>query len=180
MFTWNIDHSTPATIAGDPSNIGGSRGEVGQHQQRRTSVYYIEEGVHGCFKDRVLCGVNFEPCPIERPSRTETTALWTANGRNRDTAESTSHVSASHQLRENTVQDYEEEEDAVIMGPSGLPSDVVARKPLPKSLQAGDWLYFSRMGAYTASIATLASSAVSETSYCYVASARAENKGEAS
>ncbi|CAN0575977.1 unnamed protein product, partial [Ectocarpus sp. 12 AP-2014] len=76
--------------------------------------YYIAEGVNGCFKDRVLCGVNFEPCPGAGDA---------------------------------------DEEDAVVMGPSGLPTDVVARKRLRSSLGPGDWLYFSQMGAYTASIA---------------------------
>lgn len=66
----------------------------------------------------------------------------------------------------------------MLMGPSGLPMDVVARKRLPRSLRRGDWLYFSRMGAYTTSIATAASSAVLEMPSRYVASTPGEAEVE--
>ncbi|CAM9516013.1 unnamed protein product, partial [Hapterophycus canaliculatus] len=161
--------------ARDKSNPCGNN-RIGEGKKTKTTAYYIDEGVNGCFKDKVLCGVNFEPCPV---------ALSTGGRRCRGAAVPATATPApatpakpngeglmgEMQHAENMD---EEEEDAVVMGPSGLPADVVARKRLPKSLKPGDWLYFSRMGAYTASIATVASSAVLEASYCYVASTPAK------
>lgn len=142
------------------SDIGGS----GRDAPRRRTAYFIDEGVYGCFKDRLLCGVNFEPCPVFL---------------GKEAAEGRASLTADHG-GENTSNgavggdgDDDEEEDAVVLGPSGLPADIVARKRLPKSLGPGDWLYFSRMGAYTSSIASVASSAILETPYRYVASAPA-------
>ena len=159
--------------------------------QTKTTAYYIDEGVNGCFKDRVLCGVNFEPCPVSLAGGRRLHQRMPATAAGDDAVESqrggglreeernTAAVSAAAGARaetsdgeqEEAAQEEVEDEDAVVMGPSGLPEDVVARKRLPKSLKPGDWLYFSQMGAYTASIATVTSSAVLEASYCYVASA---------
>lgn len=93
-------------------------------------------------------------------------------GRTEDERNTAAAFAAAAERAENDDggEEEAEDEDAVVMGPSGLPADVVARKRLPKSLKPGDWLYFSQMGAYTASIATVTSSAVLEASYCYVAS----------
>lgn len=164
-----------------------------EKSNRKTTAYYIDEGVNGCFKDRVLCGVNFEPCPVSlaggRRHRRRIAAAAEAgaaesqhSGERREeegNAAATSAAAAEGQeIGEGEGGDgEEEEEDAVVMGPSGLPSDVVAQKRLPRSLKPGDWLFFSQMGAYTASIATVTSSAVLEASYCYVASTPAEDVG---
>lgn len=159
-------------------------------QKQKTTAYYIDEGVNGCFKDRVLCGVNFEPCPVslgggQRHRQRLAVAPAPASvveshqdGTRREGEGNTAAASAAAAERaelgkvrreEEGEQREVEDEDAVVMGPSGLPADVVARKRLPRSLKPGDWLYFSQMGAYTASIATVTSSAVLEASYCYVA-----------
>lgn len=125
----------------------------------------------------MLCGVNFEPCPVLlRQPPPEGPAVFNAdlNERN-DTVMLNERINVGSDGVVRRVE-QDDEEDAVVMGPSGLPGDVVARKRLPKTLRVGDWLYFSRMGAYTASIATVASSAVLETSYCYVASTPADTK----
>lgn len=118
-------------------------------------AYFINEGVDGCFKDRVLFGVCFEPCPIRAAP---------VVGRDTD---------GKRMSPEDSEHRREDDEDSLVMGPSGSPTDIVARKRLPKSLGPGDWLYFSRMGAYTASIASSASSAALEAPYFYVASAPA-------
>eukprot|EP00752_Nemacystus_decipiens_P012685 g11238.t1 len=163
----------------------------------KTTAYYIDEGVNGCFKDRVLCGVNFEPCPVSLggggrrrrrqrtfiAAETETKAEIHEDHEDEGRREEEGNaVAAPAEVadgaddgqgvigKEGREEEEDEDEDAVVMGPSGLPLDVVARKRLPKSLKPGDWLYFSQMGAYTASIATVTSSAVLEASYCYVAS----------
>ena len=158
----------------------------------RTTAYYIAEGVNGCFKDRVLCGVNFEPCPVSLAggrrrhrqrlvgAAVETDAVESQQDGGRREGEGHSETASAAAAdgaesgecgaEEGEVDEEVEDEDAVVMGPSGLPADVVARKRLPKSLKPGDWLYFSQMGAYTASIATVTSSAVLEASYFYVAS----------
>ncbi|CAM9710660.1 unnamed protein product [Scytosiphon promiscuus] len=191
---------------GDKSEVGDDT-TVGNGKGKKTTAYFIDEGVNGCFKDKVLCGVNFEPCPVtvsagrrmrRGPSAPATAPTASAaqtgadkegrsghHGRGREQSgpayeeqtggepeedEQSRTAAEASRGREIGADDGEEEEDSVVMGPSGLPADVVARKRLPKSLKPGDWLYFSRMGAYTASIATVTSSAVLETSYCYVAS----------
>lgn len=114
-------------------------------------AYFIDEGVDGCFKDMLLFGVFFEPCPIRAAP---------VGGRNTVGKRTSSEDS-----------DQEEYEDSLVIGPSGSPTDIVARKRFPKWLGPGDWFYFSRMGAYTASVASLASSAALEAPYFYVASA---------
>lgn len=178
-------------------------GESTRAERRRTTAYYIDEGVNGCFKDRVLCGVNFEPCPVSlaggRRHRLRIAAAaaaaanalegkqdggWREEERKYEEASAAAAERAENgeggggrEEEEGEGEAGDEEEDAVVMGPSGLPADVVARKRLPKSLKPGDWLYFSQMGAYTASIATVTSSAVLEASYCYVASAPGVSPG---
>lgn len=216
--------------AGDSSSLGGNN-TFGERKREKTTAYYIDEGVNGCFKDKVLCGVNFEPCPVavlmggrmgrgtaKSAKATSASAAPAEEKREGEAREKHHEEESAEQARSSAVegrhsgdegreqeqsrpvdeqqieQQAEEQEpswvaaaearrdrepggdddggdeDAVVMGPSGLPSDVVARKRLPKSLTPGDWLYFSRMGAYTASIATVTSSAVLGASYCYVAS----------
>eukprot|EP00903_Cladosiphon_okamuranus_P015933 g14717.t2 len=161
-----------------------------ERRTTKTTAYYIDEGVNGCFKDRVLCGVNFEPCPVSLAGgRRHRQAMAAAAGtddavesqqargrRGEERNAAAASVAAPDRIQpsdeggKGEAGEEVEEEDAVVMGPSGLPADVVARKRLPKSLKPGDWLYFSQMGAYTASIATVTSSAALEASYCYVAS----------
>ncbi|CAN0167719.1 unnamed protein product [Ectocarpus sp. 8 AP-2014] len=150
-------------------------------RRRKTTAYYIAEGVNGCFKDRVLCGVNFEPCPVPSPPAGHRGPPGGAPqhedhrvGQSAAPAPALAPPPPPAEGQEGGGEGEgagdADEEDAVVMGPSGLPTDVVARKRLPSSLGPGDWLYFSQMGAYTASIATVASSAVLEASFCYVAS----------
>lgn len=132
--------------------------------QRRTTAYYIGEGVDGCFKDRVLCDANFEPClvsPLRNSPLREEDASLSLEG---NEAGAVGGGDGEQGLRTSVI-----EEEAMVMGPSGLVTDMVARKRLPTSLAPGDWLYFSRMGAYTASIATVASSAALHAKFCYVA-----------
>ncbi|CAM9285136.1 unnamed protein product [Ectocarpus fasciculatus] len=185
-------------VGADPSSAGGDNTTMDDGRQRKTTAYYIAEGVNGCFKDRVLCGVNFEPCPVSSPpaghrgppggrpehghhgagqsaapAPAQATALATVLATPAipaATAEAPAAPAEEGQEGGREGGGHADEEDAVVMGPSGLPTDVVARKRLPSFLGPGDWLYFSQMGAYTASIATLASSAVLEASFCYVAS----------
>ncbi|CAM9378845.1 unnamed protein product [Pylaiella littoralis] len=191
-------------------------GDENPSEKRKTTAYYIDEGVNGCFKDRVLCGVNFEPCPVSLTAvgqcRTADGAIAPppenqqqqqqqqrqqpgAGGEQRDPVASAASAASADKKSESApapqatalasatttssvataipgpeAEGQDEDEPALVMGPSGLPADVVARKRLPKSLKPGDWLYFSQMGAYTASIATVSSSAVLEASYCYLAS----------
>lgn len=182
---------------------GQPNGADNTRTEQKTTAYYIDEGVNGCFKDRVLCGVNFEPCPVSlaggRRHRKPIAAAAAVSGavesqqdggwkKDEGNTAAASATAASRERAENDEGGEEAgegqgegqgegdgegengEEDAVVMGPSGLPADVVARKRLPKSLKPGDWLFFSQMGAYTASIATVTSSSVLEASYCYVAS----------
>ncbi|CAN0177020.1 unnamed protein product, partial [Ectocarpus sp. 4 AP-2014] len=169
------------------SNAGGDNTTTtttNDGRQRKTTAYYIAEGVNGCFKDRVLCGVNFEPCPVSSPPAGHRAPPGGAPqhgdhgaGQSAAPALAPAPVAPAPPPAEGREGGGEgegagdaDEEDAVVMGPSGLPTDVVARKRLSSSLGPGDWLYFSQMGAYTASIATVASSAVLEASFCYVAS----------
>lgn len=195
------------------------------------TAYFIGEGLDGCFKDKVLCGVQFEPCPLRladagdhRPENRS--GLGTA-GVDLEAEETAAKAKEQGQLRRqgndcdnpirrqgwNNDTDYisgethdqrldrctqfgldtrengafngkhneplkeEETEDALVMGPSGLQGDVVARERLPCTLHVGDWLYFSRMGAYTTSIASAAYSAACEAPFFYVASAPAVADG---
>lgn len=97
-------------------------------------------------------------------------AIATFDLRDRDGPELIDGDSEHDKFEEWTNEKAQSDEDSVILGPSGLPEDVVARKCLPKSLGPGDWLYFSRMGAYTTSIASLASSSALHAAFFYVAS----------
>ncbi|CAN0192649.1 unnamed protein product [Ectocarpus sp. 12 AP-2014] len=166
------------------SNAGGDNTTTtttNDGRRRKTTAYYIAEGVSGCFKDRVLCGVNFEPCPVSSPPAGYRARPGGAPqhedhraGQSAAPAPALAPPPAEAEGQQGGGEGEEagnaDEEYAVVMGPSGLPTDVVARKRLRSSLGPGDWLYFSQMGAYTASIATVASSAVLEASFCYVAS----------
>lgn len=152
LITFAESECTSSTV-----DDGGTSGDG----RRRTTAYFIGEGVHGCFKDRVLCDVNYEPCPVS-PKQ----LLQEESSPPRSLLD-TEAVGFGEQQLPTAIE--EAEEDAMVMGPSGLPTDVVARKRLPRWLAPGDWLYFSRMGAYTASIATISSSAALHASYCYVA-----------
>lgn len=180
---------------GQPNGADNTRssGTEKSNTNTKTTAYYIAEGVNGCFKDRVLCGVNFEPCPVSltggrrhrqrianavaaaAAADADAVEIQQDRGRRQEEANTAGDSAAAAEGAEHgkcggAEEEEVEDEDAVVMGPSGLPTDVVARKRLPKSLKPGDWLYFSQMGAYTASIATVTSSAVLEASYCYVAS----------
>jgi ornithine decarboxylase len=100
------------------------------YQEGDTTVYQIAHGVHGVFKDVLLCNESFVPM-----------ALLKAHGDDDDDDDDNSSSFLFHSSR--------------IRGPSGDPNDVVcAECQLPTSLQVGDWLVFDRMGAYTLSIAS--------------------------
>lgn len=97
--------------------------------------YFIAQGVHGLFKDILLCDETFIPIPLMVSEDVET-----------------GQVSL-----DNTRSD-EDLYDSVVHGPSGEKFDLVCKScKLPK-LQVGDWLIFDRMGAYTLSIAARNSS----------------------
>lgn len=186
-----------------------------------STAYFVCEGLHGCFKDRVLCGVQYEPCAlrltVDRDHRQQLAGGALPPGADVDpkhdaqsegggggeeeeeeagTKPGPGAIHEEHQVplgyhspraaAEEAGGDEmrpigegehfdkgfvdEDAEDAVVMGPSGRAEDVVARVRLPRSLGTGDWLYFSRMGAYTNSIASLASSAAIHATFRYVAS----------
>jgi len=102
-----------------------------------TSVrhYFIAQGVHGLFKDILLCDESFIPIPLMVSEDVET-----------------GHVSLDSTRSEDDL--YE----SVVHGPSGEKFDLVCKScKLPK-MQVGDWLIFDRMGAYTLSIAARNSS----------------------
>lgn len=88
----------------------------------------IGDGVYGSFKDAILLNLWFKPQGYIKPSCT----------------------SSKPYGEEISLQ----RKPTTLYGPTCDARDVVARDvPLP-ALQAGDWLYFSNMGAYTMSLAT--------------------------
>lgn len=104
-------------------------------------TYVIGEGVMGCMKDVLLCGESFTPRPLRVAS------------------------DCSADQSDGVV--YE----SVVVGPSGEASDVIAQGVRLPLLEVGDWVYFTRVGAYTASIAA-ATSVVHDAGgrpYAYVA-----------
>jgi ornithine decarboxylase len=98
--------------------------------------YYIAQGVHGVFKDVLLCGETFVPLPL-RMQYTENTEEFYQNSKRISSPDGDSEV-----LYPSTVH-----------GPSGEVFDVVCPDRLLPNLAVGDWLVFDRMGAYTVSIA---------------------------
>jgi len=92
--------------------------------------YYIAQGVHGVFKDVILCGEQFCPIPL-RCSDHDSNCYKTG-------------ISEPHNeaLFRSTVH-----------GPSGDEFDIVCIDCLLPQLEPGDCLIFDRMGAYTLSIA---------------------------
>lgn len=196
-----------------------------------TTAYFIGEGLDGCFKDRVLCGVQFEPCPLRLATykanqhfsltpegegeggggrqerqleagdedfmgkRVVASSISTSISppvavsigpetniptENQEQRQINGDIFRQDKEQDGQAEGYrieQETEDALVMGPSGSPGDVVARERLPRALQVGDWLYFSRMGAYTTSIASVAYSAAVEAPFCYVASAATAARG---
>ena len=101
------------------------------YQEGDTTVYQIAHGVHGVFKDVLLCNESFVPMALLLNEQ--------QHNNNMDDDEASSLLFHSSRIR----------------GPSGDPNDVVcAECQLPSSLQVGDWLVFDRMGAYTLSIAS--------------------------
>jgi len=87
--------------------------------------YYIAQGVHGVFKDVLLCGENFVPLGL------------------------------SMQTEEDKSDNLQKKKlfRSVVHGPSGEDFDIVNPNCLLPSLKEEDWLIFDRMGAYTLSIA---------------------------
>lgn len=186
-----------------PSSDGGANNAEGAHARTtashvtKSTAYFISEGLHGCFKDKVLCGVQYEPCALRIIDRrrvgtalSHCNALKDADGEEvQDEAVVAQRGQGQHQMLvkesclgsepvptleawrdQQEVDEPDELEDAVVMGPSGQSEDVVSRKRLPRSLGPGDWLYFSRMGAYTTSIASVMSSSAIYSPFFYVAS----------
>ena len=101
--------------------------------------YYISQGVHGLFKDVLLCDESFTPIPLM--------ISYDEGG---------AGVGAGASL--DTTRPNEAVFDSIVHGPSGEDFDVVCKAcKLPK-LTIGDWLIFDRMGAYTLSIAARNSS----------------------
>lgn len=97
--------------------------------------YFIAQGVHGLFKDILLCDESFIPVPLMVRGD-----------------EATGNVCLDDTRSEEDLY------DSVVHGPSGEKFDLVCKScKLPK-LQVGDWLIFDRMGAYTLSIAARNSS----------------------
>lgn len=192
---------TPRVVFANAAVGHGPHGgaEAPPTSARRLPAYFINEGVGGCFKDKTLCGVQYDPCALEvpRPS-TESDAIPEHRGDytglvgradddapgeqaryavdgdavHRQAGELVGESALPHDAPSLSLEKAsdEEEEDAVVLGPSGLPGDIVASKRLPKRLRPGDWLYFTRMGAYTTSVASVTSSAKLASSFCYVAS----------
>jgi len=106
---------------------------VKEEDQDGRRHYYIAQGVHGLFKDVLLCDESFTPTPLM--------INYEDGGASLDTKRS-------------DEQDF----DSVVHGPSGEDFDIVCKDcKLPK-LSIGDFLIFDRMGAYTLSIAARNSS----------------------
>ena len=107
-------------------------------------MYLVGEGVLGCFKDALLCGERFNPheLRVASSSRDDEASL----------GEDPLHESA-------------------VMGPSGEGYDCVVPSSRLPLLKPGDWLYFTQMGAYTASIASANSAVyrVDSRAFVYVA-----------
>ena len=146
--------SLPCASTAPDIAVCGSEG--GESVVEIKKVLFINEGVDGCFKDKILSNICFDPCPVPFPS-----GLPHA-------------VAVKGEKRFPGVAEEDGEEDFVVMGPSGSPADVVARKCLPKSLEPGDWLFFSRMGGYKSCTANVAFSVAGRTSCFYVASSPAD------
>ncbi|CAM9339330.1 unnamed protein product [Choristocarpus tenellus] len=141
---------------------------------RRRTAYYINEGVHGCFKDSILCGVQFEPCSLKLGSslgNLEPMGLTEGRGVGNSTQ---GEREEGLVCRDSSL----EEEECLVMGPSGRSEDIVASGKMLPPLECGDWLYFTRMGAYTTSIASKALSSASDAPFCYIrGSARGSGTG---
>ncbi|CAM9716060.1 unnamed protein product [Chrysoparadoxa australica] len=104
-------------------------------------AYFVGEGVYGCFKDSVLCGVEWLPSPIalvDNPPCDTQTGCCGLCERSQD--------------------------ECIVVGPSGAAGDIVAhmKQGLGEEgcgcLRSGSLLYVSRMGAYTSSIASTGAS----------------------
>jgi ornithine decarboxylase len=91
-------------------------------------VYQIAHGVHGVFKDVLLCNEAFVPQGLRHPG--------SCTKAGKDSTNEKTLISCQ------------------VRGPSGDPQDVVCAHCLLPQLRVGDWLIFDRMGAYTLSIAT--------------------------
>lgn len=112
----------------DNDNLNGTNDDLRRGHHRR--VYQIAHGVHGVFKDVLLCQERFVPKPLPH-----------ANCVGSD------HTTTAAQKEKDTVL-------SVVKGPSGDTRDIVSAGCLLPVLEIGDWLVFDRMGAYTLSIAS--------------------------
>lgn len=95
--------------------------------------YYIGDGVYGSFRDALLLGINFVAYPLSL-----------SNSTNADIEESEEFIDTPCSVGH-------------LYGPTQDALDVVSRDALLPKLNDGDWLYFSNMGAYTMSLATILS-----------------------
>ena len=109
--------------------------------------YYISQGVHGLFKDVLLCDESFTPIPLMINYDEGDAGAGVGVG-----------AGAGAGASLDTTRPNEAVFDSIVHGPSGEDFDVVCKAcKLPK-LTIGDWLIFDRMGAYTLSIAARNSS----------------------
>eukprot|EP00957_Ditylum_brightwellii_P087489 6659825-Ditylum_brightwellii.AAC.1 len=108
----------------------------GRRQRRH---YYIAQGVHGVFKDALLCDESFVPIPLRIGDEDDDDYVELNDN---DTFPVATHTTSEEELYHSTVH-----------GPSGEVFDVVCPDCQLPGLNVGDWLIFDRMGAYTLSIA---------------------------
>jgi diaminopimelate decarboxylase len=101
------------------------------HGEKKRAVYVVGEGCTGCFKDALLCGESFEPHPF---------AL------HKDRDDKSANCGTDGVMYE-----------SLVVGPSGEAWDRIAGHRIPlllPLLRPGDWLFFTRAGAYSVSIAS--------------------------
>jgi ornithine decarboxylase len=125
--------------------IREQQGSGDEPKWSKVTAYFVSEGVYGSFKDSILCGVDFDLVPLPLDVLTPSSDSCTA---------STPSSSSSSSI--NTSQATER---SIFVGPSWSQGDIVAAPTATvPPLNVGDWVYVTRMGAYAASISSIASS----------------------
>jgi len=129
--------------------------------------YYVNEGVYGSFKDRVLLQERFTPHVLWCKRLTD--ALPSHQPRKESVVHMKSFlplpVPGGGKPAADQANGAEEEEFEMalrnmphfksrIFGPTTHPLDVICSSVMLPELDVGDWLYFTRMGAYTISLAS--------------------------